>query len=324
MSRNLLIIAIALALGGNAPAVSAGGKESRLAQQLAATVHYGAIVHLKVDVPQATQPPVPKGTKGGKPGTDTAPAAAKPGTAAQQQVLALYAENEAPRRIGGAILVHDVGGHPDWPGVIATLRRRLPPGGWSTLSVQMPLPDRSRPAKAMLADAEARIGAAVANLQGRGIKHIALIGHGAGAVMAAAYLAQTPDSPAEALVAISMGTYLPLGKDVTAAKLLERIRVPFFDIYGGNDLDVVLHSAHARAVLAHKGRPAEAAEAAELSPSRQVCIRAAGHDFAGLESTLANWVRGWLTQRAKAPAPRPAPAATSEQASAVPPTAQKQ
>jgi len=37
------------------------------------------------------------------------------------------------------ILIHGMGGHPDWPDVISPLRNSFAENGWTTLSIQMPV-----------------------------------------------------------------------------------------------------------------------------------------------------------------------------------------
>ena len=59
-------------------------------------------------------------------------------TAGEATFLGLYteAEEDAGR---GAIIVHGIGVHPNWPQVVYPLRTALPRDGWSTLAIQMPV-----------------------------------------------------------------------------------------------------------------------------------------------------------------------------------------
>ncbi len=52
--------------------------------------------------------------------------------------LALYTPDKTGNQFGTVILLHGNEHHPDWPGVIHTLRTQLPEVGWSTLSIAVP------------------------------------------------------------------------------------------------------------------------------------------------------------------------------------------
>ena len=89
------------------------------------------------------------------------------------------------------LLIHNMGGHPDWPEVIAPLRRNLPARGWSTLSLQMPLlapralaDDYGRTLRA----AVRRIESGVEFLREQNYSCIVLAGYSFGASQALAYL----------------------------------------------------------------------------------------------------------------------------------------
>ncbi len=116
-----------------------------------------------------------------------------------QPFPALFRAEERGEPLGGVILLHDAGGHADWPGVIGPLRRGLPALGWSSLSLQLPIPPiavagdieaNARATARLLEASRPRIAAAVELLKSRGVENIALIGHGSGALAAADYLAE--------------------------------------------------------------------------------------------------------------------------------------
>lgn len=52
--------------------------------------------------------------------------------------LSLYTADKTGNQFGTVILLHGNGHHPDWPGIIHTLRTQLPEIGWSTLSIAVP------------------------------------------------------------------------------------------------------------------------------------------------------------------------------------------
>ena len=186
-----------------------------------------------------------------------------------------------------AIIVHGVGVHPDWPEVIYPLRSELPEHGWSTLSIQMPILANDAPLQDYLPlfdEAGPRIEAAVRFLRDRGNQTIVLIGHSLGAAMAASYLAHNPQHDLQGLVVIGLGA-IDLDDRMNGVLALEKIQVPVLDLYGSNDLAIVLDSVKART---------RAARTAGNTNYRQIEVQDADHFFAGLEDTLNQRVSGWL------------------------------
>lgn len=59
--------------------------------------------------------------------------------------LGLFLPDYSGNIIGSALILHDNQQHPDWPGLVHTLRTSLPANGWSTLSISMPYFDLSAP-----------------------------------------------------------------------------------------------------------------------------------------------------------------------------------
>jgi pimeloyl-ACP methyl ester carboxylesterase len=125
-------------------------------------------------------------------------------TPTRTRVLALYTAVDHPR--GGVIVVHGAGVHPDW-GLIGGLRSGLADAGFATLSVQMPVLAAGAPREdyvALQGEAGERLAAAVAFLEARAIKRIAIVAHSMGAGMVNAYLASPRAARIDALVAIGM------------------------------------------------------------------------------------------------------------------------
>ena len=199
--------------------------------------------------------------------------------------LGLYTEaDEATGR--GAVIVHGIGVHPNWPQVVYPLRTGLPQQGWNTLSVQMPvLPNEATDADyALLMDEVApRLDAAIAYLKQQGAERVAIVAHSLGATMATDYLATHPHAVA-AFVAIGLsGGSSHAGRD--NVKLLGVLQVPTLDLFGENDLDAVVVSSDARA------------EAASANAGySQVQVPGADHFFDGREDTLVEIVSAWLNE----------------------------
>ena len=88
---------------------------------------------------------------------------------------------------GGVILLHGRGFHADWPENIGPLRVGLSEAGWYTLSLQMPVLEKS--AKyydyiPILPEALPRIDAALTHLKAESISPVVLLAHSCGAHMA--------------------------------------------------------------------------------------------------------------------------------------------
>ncbi|MBE0625945.1 MAG: DUF3530 family protein [Burkholderiales bacterium] len=179
------------------------------------------------------------------------------------------------------IVVHGIGIHPDW-GMIGTLRQRLPDYGYATLSIQMPvLAADARPEAypATFPEALERLRLALAYLQDKGYKRIALVSHSMGSRMARAYMAGNP-SGISAWAALGMSV---LPGDPDAAGSYEGLRTPVLDLYGANDLPQVLAGAAKR-------RAALAGNAA----SKQIMIPGTDHFFAGREDDMVKAVKDFL------------------------------
>lgn len=151
--------------------------------------------------------------------------------------LGLY--TEAANAKGAVILGHGIGVHPDW-GFIGMLRQRLAEKGYTTLSIQFPVlaadakPEAYPPT---FDDASARLEKAVAFLKEKGQGRIAIACHSLGCPMSYRYLSGAPDTAVKAWVVIATPGAEDMGK----------LKLPVLDLYGQNDLPVVLKNTPARA-----------------------------------------------------------------------------
>jgi alpha/beta superfamily hydrolase len=194
-------------------------------------------------------------------------------TPRRPRVLAIYTAPPG-KPIGAALIVHGLGVHPDW-GLINGLRTDLADAGLATLSVQMPVfaGEASRgDYVALYAEADERIAAGIAFLEGHGIGKVAIVAHSLGATMANAYLA----SPAAA----SVVAWVPIGMQGAFAA---PPREPVLDVVAQNDRPEVLKAASARA----DSLPRD-------SCSRQVTIPGTDHFMANRRKELAEAVVRFL------------------------------
>ncbi len=220
------------------------------------------------------------------------------------KILALYRPQTRGSAAGGVVLLHDVGAHADLPGLFGPLRRALPQYGWSTLSVELPAPAADQPAAygALVAPAQARIAAAVAFLKGKGLSHIALIGHGLGGLDALTYAGTNPDPALSGLIVIGLGSYGDLQPPQHVLALLNRVNVPIFDLYGRDDSPDVLRGAAQRLTAARRLNAQHAGGATDTKPGRpfyrQLGLLGAGHAFANQTPMVIQYVYGWLKTHA--------------------------
>ena len=181
------------------------------------------------------------------------------------------------------LLLHGIGVHPNWPDVIYPLRSGLLEAGVTTLSIQMPvLPNQAEPSEylPLFIEVPGRLDAAIDSLEAAGYTDIAVVAHSLGAAMAVYSLAEASSDRVTSLVIVGMS---PGGADQANIRRLQKIRLPVFDLYGGNDLEAVLATAQQRA-----------AAGAASSRFWQRRVDGANHFFQGFETELVRQVLDWL------------------------------
>ena len=149
-----------------------------------------------------------------------------------------------------AIVMHGLGVHPDWTGVIQPLRLSLTEQGYHTLSIQLPVLANGVDGKeydALNGDSDKRIQAAVDYIKNMGKSADLLVAHSRGTTMATHYLASQLKHPFKKFVAVGMnGGSIPYLPDIT---------IPTLDLYGTEDIDPVLTTVKQRqAASSHNAR----------------------------------------------------------------------
>jgi len=236
-----------------------------------------------------------------------------------EKFIALYLDDFTGTLRGGVILLHGMGGHPDWPDVISPLRQSLPKHGWSTLSIQLPTFEKGGQISDYadtISNVTARIKAAIDHFRSIGNSNIVLLGYGLGSMMGASFLASTADSGVAAFIGVSMPSYRDGEEWMDLTKSIEKMNLPMLDVYGSNDLASVINSADKRALAARRGglkasknrqltgfhRSATAKGAFSkiggFIAYRKFQITGANHSFSGHEGVLSKRVIGWLKHHA--------------------------
>jgi pimeloyl-ACP methyl ester carboxylesterase len=204
-----------------------------------------------------------------------------------QKFLGIYTEDQSGEPKGGAVILHGIGVHPDWPDVVYPLRSELPNYGWATLSIQLPILPNEATLKdyiPLMKEAAPRIQAAQAFLQSKGNEPIVIIAHSLGASMATVALQETGIDGVRGLVVIGMSSS-DLDPQLNTSAEIATLGLPIYDLYGSRDLDEVLAAATARAA---------AMRSTGHSQYRQLAVEGADHFFVGLDDELVRNVRGWL------------------------------
>lgn len=205
--------------------------------------------------------------------------------AGEQSFLALFTEAEKTDNVQAAIVLHDRGEHPDQQPLIHGLRTVLPQHDWTTLAIQLPVREAGAGVEeyyGLFDEARARIQAAIDYLRNNGAQHIALVGHGMGAAMAANMLSIDPNG-LFALAAISLSLPDNAMPQAQAGDFIQKIALPFLDIYAEFDLPKVVDSARQRRMLG-KDNPVY----------RQVRINGENHAFQQDSNLLIKRVYSWL------------------------------
>ncbi len=205
-----------------------------------------------------------------------------------QKFLGIYTEPTTDIKLGGVIILHGLGVHPNWADVVQPLRTRLPDSGWFTLSLQMPILDNKadymdyRP---LFPEIAPRINAGLNFLKNKGVKNIAIIGHSMGATMAGYYVANNKRPEVRSLVAIGATGNMFKDPKLDYIQSLKKISIPVLDLSGSEDLPGVVQT---------KKLKAKTARQAGNKNYTQVEIKGANHFLVGKEDELVMEVEKWL------------------------------
>ncbi len=202
-----------------------------------------------------------------------------------RQFLSIYTEADEPK--GAVIVMHGRGFHPDWADGINPLRVGLVDFGWNTLSIQLPVLEKT--AKfydyvPIFNEAIPRIDAAIDFLNQQGNKNIIIIAHSCGAHMAMQYIRNKGEDRFDAFVGIGMGA-TDYKQPMLKPFPLDSMKKPILDVYGGDDYPAVQRLAGIRAQqMSDEGHVL----------SRQEVIPGANHYFTDMGDPLVELIADWL------------------------------
>jgi pimeloyl-ACP methyl ester carboxylesterase len=191
---------------------------------------------------------------------------------------------------GTVVILHGRGFHPDWDDVIHPLRVGLPASGWNTLSIQLPVLEKSARYYDYLAifdAADSRIDAAVAEAREHSPVKVIILAHSCGSHMAQHWMhsrGRQGLQQFDAFVGIGMGA-TDYGQPMREPFALNRIKVPVLDIYAENDFPAVRRLApQRRAAMLQGGNPS----------NEQMIVEDADHYFVDRGDVLLEAVAIWL------------------------------
>ena len=203
-----------------------------------------------------------------------------------KKFFGLYTQTEKITSKSVAIILHDMGGHPNQQQLIYNLRVFLPEHNWATLALQMPLRElgaESEDYYALFPEAVARIHSAINYAKNNGAENIVVVGHGLGGLMGLYALAEQA-ADIKALVTISLPVPKTEDKSAQTLAFIKKIKIPLLDIYGVLDVPEVTDSDRARRLAAK-----------ENTGYRQIKLEDQGRAYLHDEGLLVKRIYSWLS-----------------------------
>jgi acetyl esterase/lipase len=208
------------------------------------------------------------------------------GSKSGHEFMAIDQEPEGETK-GAVIILHGRGFHPNWQDTIYPLRTQLPASGWRTLSLQMPVLEKT--AKyydyvPLFSKSGSRIEAGIKYLKEQGIDNIILFAHSCGAHMAMEWIREKGDGQIAAYIGAGMGA-TDYQQQMAKPFPLDMMKVPVLDIYGEKEYPAVIRMAPERLAGIKKAGNAK---------SKQVIVPGANHYFTDKGDELVAPIVDWL------------------------------
>ncbi len=225
------------------------------------------------------------------------------------KTLALYKEASGAKKLGAAIILSDLGHHPDWPIIIKPLRQNLARHGWQTLSVHMPQAkpeSSSAELESLYQTVKTRVKLAL-NHMTKNQQNLVVIAHGHTANIVIRHLAENLDDQQK--VSAFVGISLFDSPWIQTSQHLEKIPIPILDVFAEYDTLSTLKSAPIRLAATRRLiAPYATTSSLNYSPKaqalakkktgrlnyRQTIIHGAYAGFSHRQAALVKTIRGWL------------------------------
>lgn len=201
------------------------------------------------------------------------------------EFVGIYTEAEDSK--GTVIILHGRGFHPDWMDAIQPIRVGLAEQGWSTLSLQMPVLEKS--AKyydyvPIFPASHERIEAGIKYAKEQSDKPVIIFAHSCGAHMAMSWIREKGDGDIAAYIGAGMGA-TDYKQYMAEPFPLDSMTVPVLDLYGSDEYPAVAKMAPDRLKLIEK---------AGNTQSAQKIVEGADHYFTDKGDELTETVLEWL------------------------------
>lgn len=210
----------------------------------------------------------------------------------------------------GIVLLHGRGGNPN-SAVVRQLRKDLYGRGYTTLSIQEPVPspytegtlvpfqayvDDINGGNYVFPETYARVRTAINALSTEGIKNIVLIGFSMGSRMVSAHMANGIIDELPIIGVIGVGMYGTSIDPLNITSTISAITAPVLDIYGDKDINAV------NTAIAHKSAYEGAGMGAKYTQVALICdsglttnechklVNLKGTNLSQLEVTVAAWI----------------------------------
>lgn len=209
-------------------------------------------------------------------------------SAGSQPFMGIFTAAENPK--GNVLILHGRGFHPDWPTFVQPLRVGLVEHGWNTLTIQMPVLEKTAKYNdyiEIFPEAIPRIEAALDYLQENGNGKTVVLAHSCGSHMAQHWIHWKGDaalSRFDAFIGVGMGA-TDYKQPMLEPFVLDEMKMPVLDLYGENDYPAVLRMAPERLQMIKK---------AGNALSKQQAVSGAEHYFNGKGDALVGAVATWL------------------------------
>lgn len=203
----------------------------------------------------------------------------------EHEFLSIYTEADESK--GTVIILHGRGFHPDWVDAVQPLRVGLVEEGWSTLSLQMPVLEKTAKYydyEPIFPASHARIEAAIAYAKEQSDKPVVLLAHSCGAHMAMSWVREKGDEAIDAYIGAGMGA-TDYKQPMREPFPLASMKVPVLDVYGTEEYPAVLRMAEERSDMITKAGNAQSA---------QKTVEGANHYFTDKGDEVTAVVVEWL------------------------------